>query len=61
MNLNQILFMVFLKYKMLSNSNDFSLLTIISSTSTYSYNPVEFLIEIIDPKEDCTKDSFSFW
>ena len=50
----------FLKRKMLSDFNDLSLTPIISSIGTYSYNLAKFLIEMIDAKEHCAEDSFSF-
>ena len=50
-------------HKMLFDSDDFSLRTIISSIGTYNYNLAKFLTELLDPvipKEHCAKDSFSF-
>ena len=51
-------------HKMLFDSDDFSLRPIISSIGTYNYNLTKFLIELLDPvipKENCAKDSFSFF
>ena len=45
--------------KMLFDSDDFSLLPIISSIGTYSFDLAKFLTELLDPvipKEHCDKD-----
>ena len=62
--INRLLFRVFLKHKMLSDSDDFSPRAIISSIGTYRYNLAKFITELLDsviPKEHCAKDSFSFY
>ena len=58
--------MVFLKHIKThkSVSDNFSLRPIIFSTGTYNYNLAKFLTKRLDPvppKENCAKDSFSFW
>ena len=56
--LNGLLFTVFLKHKILFDSDDSSLRPIVSSIGTYNYNLAKLLTEPIDivmPKEHCAK------